>query len=134
MGVKISTDSSTDLDEAILNKYVSLDGTKTQGEMNYAEITYNGASWEVVAASDSCDIETGDLAWSTDHLVITLAGYTNIPCAVMSPVSTTTTTALLPEVDPQSNTALHIYFFDDAHANVATEATTMHFTIIIIGV
>lgn len=130
---KFVTDASTAYTEANMNRGLMSDGTKIQVKVYHAHILYNGASWEVVAADDSSGIVTGDLAWSTDHLVITVSGFTNPPIPVVSGVSTTTTPAEMPQADIASNTAIHVFFFDDAHANVSTEGTTMDFTIILIG-
>ena len=59
MGVLIVTDGVEDVDAAIVNKFVSADGTKIRVEVNYAHIQYNGASWVVV--STSADKKRGDL-------------------------------------------------------------------------
>jgi hypothetical protein len=127
------TDGTTSLNEANMNKALMSDGTKIQVKVYHAHIRYNGASWEVVAADDSAGIVTGDLAWSTNHLNITLSGFTNPPIAVVSPNSTGTTAALIPAVDVTSNVQMQVYFFDYAGTVDTTQATDMDFTIILMG-
>lgn len=137
MGVKIVTDGSEDVDEAVANKFISGDGVKTQIEINYAHIRYNGSTWEVVAADDNCDIETGDLTGeftTNNELQITLAGYTNLPCVLVSPVDSDTSHYV--KADVSSNTLITVSFFDGADLNtrIGTEATDMDFFILVIGV
>lgn len=132
---KTITDGTTPFDEANLNKFLSSDGSKVQVKVYHAHIRYNGASWIVDSAEDAAGLVSGDLAWSTDHLVITLSGFTNVPIAMVCAVSTATTPPNTPMVDAISNTQINVYFFDGQNPPVAdtTQGTDMDFNIIIIG-
>jgi hypothetical protein len=135
---KFVTAGTTPFKEADMNKALQVDGTKIQVKTYYGRIRYNGATWEVVAAAtaDNAGIVTGDLAWSTDHLNITVSGFTNPPRAILTPVSTGTTPARAPMQSAAStNVQVQVYFFDGANPPAAdtTEATDMDFNIFLIG-
>lgn len=88
---KVVTDGSSDLDEAVLNKFVS--SPKSQVKINHCVIDF-AASTNTPTVDSGTDsdgeIVTGDLAWSSTEITIALTGYSNVPvvqatiCAGMS--------------------------------------------------
>ena len=117
---------------ATVNKYVSAGGDKINAKLNYARIRYNGASWEVHATTDSSEIVSGDVAWSTNLINITLTGYTVIPVAVVAPMLADAT--ILPKVLGNTITQIQVAFYDFAGVRVTVQATSMDFYIIVLGV
>ena len=82
---KVSTDDSTDLDEAVLNLYVT--AVKLQVKLNYCTILFTASTNTptVVAGVDSDgEIVTGDLSWDAgdEEIDITISGFTAIPVGV----------------------------------------------------
>ena len=106
---------------------------KTKVKILYARIRYNGSAWEVHSGTDSAGIVSGNLAWSTNHVVITLSGYSTVVPAFATPVYNSAV-SLIPQVFPSSASALHIYFIDYAGAIVSTQATTMDCTLLALGI
>ena len=78
---KVVTDGSSDLDEAVLNKFLSV--PKAEVKLNYAMIKFvaDGNTVTVDATYDSDgEIVTGDLAYDdAGNITITLSGFTAIP-------------------------------------------------------
>lgn len=84
---KVVTDGSSDLDEAVLNKFVSC--PKAEVKINYFSVTFTAAdnSVAVDAGIDSCgEIVTGDCAWDAGdmRIEIVLTGFSNVPVAFAS--------------------------------------------------
>ena len=127
----VATDGNA-IDAATCNKYIAAGGDKVQVKTNYARIRYNGTAWEVHGTTDSSEIVSGDLAWSTDHVNVTLTGYTVIPCAL--PGARLADTNLWPKAEATSTTQVQVAFYNDAGTRVTVQATTMDTYLFIIGV
>jgi hypothetical protein len=90
----------------------------------YARIRYTGSVWEVSSGTDSAGIVSGNIAWSTDHINITLSGYTATPAVLATPVYTAGISRL-PHGLGVSATQGQVWFVDYAGVLVTTQATTM---------
>ena len=106
---------------------------KTKAKLIWAHIRYTGSAWEVVSTTDSAGLVSGNLAWSTDHVNITLSGYTAIVPAFATPVYNAAV-ALIPQITPSSTTQCQVHFVDYAGVRVTTQATTMNCTILLLGI
>jgi hypothetical protein len=106
---------------------------KSKVKLIYFHARYTGSVWEVVSTTDSAGIVSGNLAWSTDHLNITPSGYTAIVPAFTTPVYNAAV-ALIPQVTPASTTQIQVHFIDYAGVRVTTQATTMNFTMLALGI
>lgn len=133
MGTQIVTDGTQDVDAAVVNLFTNAGGTKTNVSILFAHIRYTGAAWEVVSTTDSAILESGDLAWDTDHLEITLDTYTNTPAAMPGSVAAGGTISNRAQVDPISNTQIDVYFFTSDGTPDTTEGVDMDFMLILIG-
>jgi len=131
----IVTDGSTEFKAAELNKFVAGNGSKLGIMLQYARIAYTGAAWEVVAGTDSCDIASGDLTWNAtpDELEITLAGYSNVPVVIATPVATGNTIHPILKAHAASKTQAVVRFYDEANTQITVEDTDMAFNLMVIG-
>lgn len=121
--------------EAVANRALMSDGAKVQVKVYHAHIRYNGADFIVDSTDDSAGIVTGDLTFdiTADELRITLAGFTNLPIAMVSPHNVNT--AYEVKAGANSATRMDVRFYNiDTGAHILTnEDTNMDFNIIIIG-
>lgn len=130
---QVIQDGVTPLDHSNLGKFINAEG-KLDLKMWYARIRFNGASWEVVAAQDSAGITTLGLNWDTDHVEITLTGYTTLPLPVPAPAfESGVATHPIIKASPESAALISVYFYDEANVLQTTETTLMDCNIWIIG-
>ena len=145
---QISTDSTTDLDEAIFNKYCAADGTLGLGGSNGhacwgLKIRYSGGAWEAQAGFGAeSQIANVGLTWdgANDWLTVDLSGcdnqFENYPLAVCTQSAAA---AVVYNINAYATTAnlIRVTFFayDDAGiANrIGTEATSMDFNCLFFG-
>ena len=131
----IINDDITPLNENELNKFIGAaqdDGTITQAKIMYAHIRYNGSAWVVDTTEDAAGLVSGDVSWSTNHVQITLSGYTNTTVAIPT-AKGTTTEAYRTQIDPGSG-FVRVYFFNASGVSQTTESTSMDFHFCFIGV
>ncbi len=126
----IGTDFTDRVNAALINKAISSNG-KLNIKLIYAKIRYFSGAWEVQASIDSSQILTGNLAWSTNKLIITISGYTLSPLPIVSQAIAATPYHL--QASSTSLTTIDVQFFDLASTPITTEDTNMQFHIIIIG-
>jgi hypothetical protein len=128
---------TTAFKEVNMNRALISDGTKVQVKVYHAHIRYNGASWEVVAATtdDNAGIVTGDLAFddASDTLRITLSGFVNPPIGVGTPHNVDAAYNI--KMGANSNVRMDVKFYAiSGGALITTNSdTNMDFNIIIIG-
>ena len=127
----VATDGNA-IDAATCNKYIAAGGDKVQVKTNYARIRYNGTAWEVHGTTDSSEIVSGDVAFATNLINITLTGFTVIPVAIVAPRLADTN--LWPKVEATSTTQIQVAFYNDAGTRVTVQASTMDFYLVVIGV
>ena len=127
---EVITDAVTPLDAANLNLFVSAEG-KLSVKVWYAHVRYTGSVWEVDASVDAAGLVSGSLAWDTDHVELTLTGFTVGPL----PQTTPGATAAYPghKVVVESATTISIYFYDAADVLITTEAAAMDAHVLLIG-
>lgn len=118
---------------AILNKALFSGASKLQCKVLWARIRYNGSSWEVSSSADSAQLVTGNLAWSTDHVNITISGFTATPIVLVSPTYTSGVSRI-PHGIGTSSTQAQLWFYDYAGTLDNTQGTDMDAEILIIGV
>jgi hypothetical protein len=138
-GTKILTDGSSALSEDILNKFIGVDqsdAAKRGVIMKYARINYTGSAWQVVSTYDSAGIVSGNLSWSTDHLIIdvTSGAFTKYPVVIATTTSDTTTAFYQVHAVCTSATSVSIYFTNYSSSVITTQATSMDFQIMIFSV
>lgn len=115
-----------------VNKYLAAGGGKASAKVLWARIRYTGTAWEVHASTDSAEILSGHLAWSTDKLVVTVSGFTVIAAPVVSP--TLGNAIYWPKALGASSTAVHVAFYNDAGARQTVQSSNMDCTLLVIGV
>lgn len=87
-------------------------------------------TWQIDTTHTSNGIDAGDLAWDTDHTVLTLeAGYTKIPQVQATPAAPG---AYRVSVDYVSETEVHLYWYTGTTL-VTTEDANMAATILVLG-
>lgn len=120
---------------AILNKALFAGASKLQCKALWARIRYTGSAWEVSSSADSAQLVSGSLAWSTDHVNITLSGFTAIPLALVSPTYLAAI-ARAPQAIGISSTQVQVWFFTHATTPVvdSTQSTSMDCSLLIVGV
>lgn len=91
---KVAEDGVTDLDEAVLNKY--LNAIKSQVKINFCRIDFASAG-ETPTVSSAWDsdgeIVTGDLSYdgTAEEIDIVLSGFSNIPVGFVQIISNAST-------------------------------------------
>lgn len=133
----VSTDSSSGLDAAVLNKY--LNALKLNVKINFFELLFTASSnvVTVVGGTDSDgEVISGDLAWNAGALRIdiTLTGYTNVPVmlAAISVNGSTNVEKLWCTAD--SNTNARLSFVSNATPGVAVDPNgDVRIMVIILG-
>ena len=105
---------------------------KSKVKIIYARIRYTGSAWEVVSTVDSAGLVSGNLAWSTDHVNITLSGYTAIPVVLASVTYTSGVSRIVHGIGI-STTQAQVWFYDYAGALDSTQATDMDVNLMILG-
>lgn len=127
----IATDGVDSVNAATQNKALSSNG-KLNIKVLYARIRYNGTSWEVVSTTDSSQLVTGNLAWSTNKITLAISGYTAVPVVVAS--QHLVTTPYIIQFGAVSTGSVEGKFFDAAGSQVTTQGTSMDVNLMIIGV
>lgn len=122
---------SVNLDQTTMQRTIH-GGNKSTSKIIWARCRYNGAAWEVHSSTDSNEIISGNLAWSTNLVNVTLSGFTAAPCPVVCGVGTT---GYGVTAEATSATNIAVRFFNRATgAQVTTEDTSMDFMIHIVGI
>ena len=117
----------------LFNSLIFPGASKSKTKLIWARIQYTGSAWAVVSATDSAGMVSGNLAWSTDHVNITLTGFTATPAVIPGPTYVASI-ARIPHAIGVSSTQAQVWFVDYAGALVTTQATTMDCSLIIIGI
>ena len=127
---EVIEDGVTPLDAANLNKFVSAEG-KLNVKVWYAHIRYTGTIWEVDATVDSAGLVSGSLAWDTDHVELTLTGFTAAPPPQVTPGAAGAYPIIRAIVE--STTTVSIYFYDASDALQNVESAAMDAHVFLIG-
>jgi hypothetical protein len=117
----------------LFNRLIFPGATKSKPKILWARIRYTGSAWEVLSTTDSAQLVSGNLAWSTDHVNIALSGFTAIPLVIVSPTYVASV-ARIPHGIGISTAQAQVWFYDYAGALVTTQATTMDCNLFILGV
>lgn len=117
----------------LFNRLIFPGVTKSRPKILWARVRYTGSAWEVVSTVDSAQLVSGNLAWSTDHVNITLSGFTAIPLVLVTPTYVAAV-ARLPHGIGISSVQAQLWFYDYAGALVSTQATTMDCNLCILGI
>lgn len=116
------------------NKAVLSDGTALGVRLLHARIRYTGTVWEFVSTTDSAMGGVAIPVWSTDHLEVALpAGIFDNPPVIHCTPALETSVPII-KGNASTNVLVRVYFRDEADTAVTTEATTMDFNFIAIGV
>lgn len=107
-------------------------GNKAAVKDIYARVRYTGSAWEVHSGTDSNEIVSGNLAWSTNKLTIALTGYT-VPPVVLCTQNPAATVPYVLQAGATSSSNVDVEFWDTAGAQVTTQATSMDFQLIVKG-
>lgn len=126
---------TTGYSEANMNKALMSDGTKIQVKAYHAHIRFDGANFIVDSADDSAGIVSGDLTFdiTADELRITLAGFTNLPIAMVSPHNGNAFYNVKAGANSATRMDVRFYAIADGAHILSNEDTNMDFNIIIIG-
>jgi len=119
------------LDAAHLTKAVQAGDGTLNTKMWAGRVRYTGSAWEVHATTFSAGVTTGAIAWSTDHINITLSGFTQMPLALVSP--SLGATRYRPEAIATSSSQVQVQFKNAADAVQSTQGTDMDCQLIIWG-
>ena len=98
----------------------------------YARVRYTGTLWEVHASSDSQELQSANLAWSTDHLNIAISGFTVAPRCQVTPIRTASG-ILLPAALSASDSQGQVYWHDAAFTLVTSQSALMDADVLIYG-
>lgn len=133
---KIVNDGVTPFNEDNMNLFIAGNGVKVQIKVNYAVILESGAAPIVSPSNDSCGIVTGDLTYDggPDVLEIAIAGYTNPPVVIATPLVGANTYNV--KAHAISNAEINVWFFDiNTGAQIATGSyeSDMKFNLLVIG-
>ncbi len=107
-------------------------GNKTTVKILFARVRYTGSAWEVHSGTDSNEVVSGNLAWSTNKLTIALSGYT-VPPVVIATQNQAATVPYVLQAGATSSSNIDVEFWDTAAAQVTTQATSMDFQLLVIG-
>ncbi len=119
------------LSDANLGKLVHT-GAKTGVKAIFARIRYTGSAWEVHATTDSNEIVSANAVWATNKLTVAISGYTvaPLPFATQNPAATV---PYVLQAGATSASNIDVEFWDTAGAQVMTQATSMDFSLLVIG-
>lgn len=118
---------------ALFNRLIFPGATKSKPKVLWARINYTGSAWQVVSTTDSAQLVSGNIAWSTDHINITLSGFTATPIVIVSP-NYVAAVARIPHGIGASSTQAQVWFYDYAGALDSTQGTDMDINIMILGI
>lgn len=130
----VMTDLSTSLRASDLNKYLAAGGGKITCKVVWVRVRYNGSAWEVHSTTDSVEIVSGNVSYSTDHINITISGFTVAPVVMVSPALVNTDAAYWPKALATSATQLQVAFYNDAGVRQTAQSTNMDCYLIALGV
>lgn len=126
--------SDTRLRESNLNKFIAADGSKVTAKKLWARVRYNGSAWEVVSSVSSSGLTSPSLAWDTDHLVISVTGYTEVPEVQVT--QNVVANPYIMQAEGDATDEVFVYFFTVAGTPgtaVTTEDTSMSIDVEITG-
>lgn len=112
---KVSTDDSTDLDEAVLNQYLS--AVDTQWKLNACAILFDQSATSADLASGfagTSEIASSDISWdgSNNEIDVTLSGYSNSPVAVAHIMTNSSSNAAAVYANVTGTTEVQLEFQD----------------------
>lgn len=130
----VTTDGTSDLNAALLNRYLAAGGTKTQVKALWARIRYTGAAWEVPSTTDSAELVAGNLTWDAgnNRLNVALSGFTVIPVVLAVPFLGDS--IFWPKVSGASTTQAQIAWYNDAGTRQTVQSSNMDVYVIMLGV
>lgn len=129
---KVMSDADdTPLNEANLNKYVAADGAKVTSKKWWGRVRYTGSAPEIVATVSTSGLTTPAVAWDTNHYVVTVGGFTEVPVVQVS--QNLVATPYHVQAEAVDVDEVHVRFYTLAGALVTTQDTSMSFDIEISG-
>lgn len=94
-------------------------------------VRYTGSAWEVHATTFSAGITSGGIAWSTDHINITISGMTQASLVIASPVLADGNYWV--KAYAASASQVQVAFYNDAGARQTTQGTAMDCELVVWG-
>ena len=126
------TTGNTDITaEATWDQYLATPGAHAL-KLVCGRIRYTGSVWEVQAATQSLELVSANVVFSTDHINITLSGFTRAPEVQATPVFTAGG-ILLPVALAPSASQVQIYWYDFAEVLQTVQGTKMDAYVRILG-
>ena len=119
------------LDAAHLQKSIQAGDGTVNTKMWGGRVRYTGSAWEVHATTLALGITSGGVAWDTDHINITISGFTQAPFVVVSP--TLGATRYRPEGIGQSSSQVRVQFKNASDVVQLVQGTDMDVQIFILG-
>ena len=127
---KIAADGDA-VDEAHITKAIQAGDGTLNTKIWGGRIRYTGTAWEVFPTSFSTGVTSGAIAFSVDHINITLTGFTQAPVVIATP--TLGATRFRPEGIGSSNVQAQIQFKNAADTVQTTQTTDMDCQVMIWG-
>ena len=129
MATPLAVSSGAAATSQIMKRFISLGTAEKAMKILCATILWS-ATWQIDGTHTSSGIDAGDLAWDTDHLVLTLeAGYTKVPQVQATPAAPG---AYRVSVDYISATEVHLYWYNGITL-VTTEDANMIVAVSVMG-
>lgn len=97
-----------------------------------ARVRYTGSAQEVHSGTDSNEIVSANLVWSTDKLTIALTGYT-VPPVVTATQNPAATVPYIIQAGATSSSNIDVKFWDTSGTQVTTQTIHMDFQLIVKG-
>lgn len=111
------------LDTAHLQKPVQAGDGTLNTKMWGGRVRYTGSAWEVHATTFSAGITSGGIAFATDHINITISGFTQAPTVQVTP--TLGATRYRPEAIGASSSQVQVQFKNASDTVQTVQSTDM---------
>jgi len=109
-------------------------GNKAAVKIIFARIRYTGSAWEVHSGTDSNEVVSANLAWSSTKLTVAISGYTVPPTAYCTQnASDTVVTPYIIQATTTSSANVDVKFWSVAGTQVTTQAVSMDFQLHVEG-
>ena len=126
------TTGNTDITaEATWDQYVATPGAHALKFVS-GRVRYTGTVWLVDASTQSLELVSDNVAFSTDHINITLSGFTRAPEVQVTPVKTASG-VLIPAALATSADQVQIFWYDFAGVLQTSQGIMMDAYLRILG-
>jgi len=105
-------------------------GLKSDVKRIWGTVAYTGAVWAWDTSLSYNELDAAGVVFTTDHIDVTVSGYTEIPSVQATPASAS---AYIAKAKGISNTVVRVWFVDAAGALVTTPDTNMVVTLAVEG-